>query len=124
MRTVESLAVIPGRVEDASPESITTVVSMDSGPAPSGASRNDGVWMASSLLAMTVDRGQILRRQHRAADQPALLQIEQRLIGLGKRHRRHRNRSDLLGAHEIEQFLRFAQVADIAALDGDGLDRD
>jgi hypothetical protein len=35
MRTEESLAVIPGRVEDASPESITTVVSMDSGPGPS-----------------------------------------------------------------------------------------
>jgi hypothetical protein len=29
--------------ERASPESITTAVSMDSGPAPRGASRNDGV---------------------------------------------------------------------------------
>jgi hypothetical protein len=29
------------RVKRASPESITTIVSMDSGPAPSGASRND-----------------------------------------------------------------------------------
>src|ERR1700737_4851938 len=35
--------VIPGRVEDASPEAITTIGSMDSGPAPSGASRNDEV---------------------------------------------------------------------------------
>ncbi len=34
--------VIPGRDEVASPESITTVGSMDSGPAPRGASRNDG----------------------------------------------------------------------------------
>jgi hypothetical protein len=34
--------VIPGRDEVASPESITTIVSMDSGPAPRGASRNDG----------------------------------------------------------------------------------
>src|SRR5438876_9186347 len=33
--------VIPGRREAASPESITTIVSMDSGPAPEGASRND-----------------------------------------------------------------------------------
>jgi hypothetical protein len=30
--------VIPGRREATSPESITTIVSMDSGPAPSGAS--------------------------------------------------------------------------------------
>jgi hypothetical protein len=36
--------VIPGReLLRASPESITTAGSMDSGPAPSGASRNDGV---------------------------------------------------------------------------------
>jgi hypothetical protein len=35
--------VIPGReLLLASPESITTIGSMDSGPAPSGASRNDG----------------------------------------------------------------------------------
>jgi hypothetical protein len=33
--------VIPGRDKVASPESITTIVSMDSGPAPRGASRND-----------------------------------------------------------------------------------
>jgi hypothetical protein len=33
-------SVIPGRVEDASPESITTAGSMDSGPAPSGASQD------------------------------------------------------------------------------------
>ena len=37
--------VIPGReLKQASPESITTAGSMDSGPAPSGASRNDGRW--------------------------------------------------------------------------------
>ena len=34
-------AVIPGRDEVASPESITPAVVMDSGPAPRGASRND-----------------------------------------------------------------------------------
>jgi hypothetical protein len=40
-------AVIPGHRETMSPESITTIVSMDSGPAPSGASRNDeGAWRA------------------------------------------------------------------------------
>jgi len=33
--------VIPGRREAANAESITTIVSMDSGPAPDGASRND-----------------------------------------------------------------------------------
>jgi len=33
--------VIPGRDEVASPESITPVVVIDSGPAPDGASRND-----------------------------------------------------------------------------------
>jgi hypothetical protein len=32
--------VIPG-ARSANPESITTIVSMDSGPAPKGASRND-----------------------------------------------------------------------------------
>jgi isoleucyl-tRNA synthetase len=36
-----SLPVIPGRRAAASPESITTTGSMDSGPAPDGASRND-----------------------------------------------------------------------------------
>jgi alkylation response protein AidB-like acyl-CoA dehydrogenase len=35
------MPVIPGRDQVASPESITTIVSMDSGPAPEGASRND-----------------------------------------------------------------------------------
>jgi crotonobetainyl-CoA:carnitine CoA-transferase CaiB-like acyl-CoA transferase len=35
--------VIPGRRAAASPESITTTGSMDSGPAPGGASRNDGM---------------------------------------------------------------------------------
>jgi hypothetical protein len=30
------------RAKRASPESITTIVNMDSGPAPKGASRNDG----------------------------------------------------------------------------------
>src|SRR5438445_12564117 len=58
----------------------------------------------------------ILRREHRAPDQPALLQIDQRLIGFGQRHRRHRNGRDLLGAHEIEQLLRLPEIADIAAL--------
>ena len=42
--------VIPGRVEDASPESITTTGSMDSGPAPSGASRNDGALERVAVL--------------------------------------------------------------------------
>ena len=36
-----SFSVIPGRSEATSPESITTIGSMDSGPAPRGASRND-----------------------------------------------------------------------------------
>jgi hypothetical protein len=36
--------VIPGRDEVASPESITTIVSMDSEPAPGDASRNDGAY--------------------------------------------------------------------------------
>ena len=81
-------------------------------------------WMASSPRsghdgAMT----SALRRQHRAADQFALLQIDQRFVGLRERHRRHRNRRDLLVANEIEQFLGFAQIADIAALDRDRLDR-
>src|SRR6478672_3494651 len=64
-----------------------------------------------------------LRCEHRATDQSALLQLDQRLIGFGKRHRRHRYRADLLGAHEIEQLLGFPQISDIAALDRDRLDR-
>ena len=49
-----SLPVIPGRAQR-EPESILTILVMDSGPAPRGASRNDKVWIASSLtlLAMT-----------------------------------------------------------------------
>ncbi len=35
------ITVIPGRDEVASPESILPIVVMDSGPAPTGASRND-----------------------------------------------------------------------------------
>src|SRR6202790_1799734 len=65
----------------------------------------------------------LLRRQYRAADQPALLQIDERIVGLGKRHRRDWNGCDLLGAYEIEQFLSLAEIADIAALDRHGLDR-
>src|SRR5882757_4136688 len=60
------------------------------------APRNDG-WKAKDL-----------RRQYRTADQFALLQLEQRLVRLGERHRRHRDRRDFFGADEIEQFLRFA----------------
>src|SRR6266403_5651643 len=37
-----AIAHLRARVKRASPESITTTGSMDSGPAPSGASRNDG----------------------------------------------------------------------------------
>src|SRR6266404_7890258 len=39
------------RVKRASPESITTIGSMDSGPAPGGASRNDGGALACSRRA-------------------------------------------------------------------------
>src|SRR3569833_2332903 len=37
-----SSAVVPGHRVTTSPESITTIVSMDSGPAPIGANREDG----------------------------------------------------------------------------------
>ncbi|MBX9823833.1 MAG: UvrD-helicase domain-containing protein [Xanthobacteraceae bacterium] len=43
-----STAVIPGRSEAANPESITTTGSMDSGFAPDGAPRNDGVPQAGT----------------------------------------------------------------------------
>src|SRR5258708_17321474 len=66
----------------------------------------------------------ILRRQHRPPDELALLQIDQRLVGFRQRHRRHRDRRDLLGTDQVEQFLGFAEIADIAALDRDRLDRD
>src|SRR6202011_1671181 len=65
----------------------------------------------------------VSRRQYRAAAQPALLQVDERIVGLGKRHRRDWNGRDLLGADEIEQLLGLAEIADIAALDGRGLDR-
>src|SRR6267378_6510383 len=80
-------------------------------------------WMAGTSPAMTKS-DKLLRRQHRSTDQFALLQIDQRLIGFGQRHRRHRNGGDLLGADQIEQFLRLPEIADIAALDGDRLERD
>jgi hypothetical protein len=38
LRKIDEVNFVAERV---SPESITTIVSMDSGPAPSGASRND-----------------------------------------------------------------------------------
>ena len=42
-------------------------------------------------------------------------------LASGERHRRYRNWRDLPGANEIEQFLRFAQVSDVAALNRDRL---
>src|SRR5258708_23234299 len=103
-----SKAVIPGRCKASNYDvQLHIGESRDSGSGASAPSRND----------------KILRRQYRAADQPALLQIDQRLVGLGQRHRRYRDRRDLLFADEIEQFLGLAEIADIAALDGDGLDR-
>src|SRR3981081_641474 len=47
--TVCPRSVIPGRSEATSPESTTTIVSMDSGPAPSGASRNDELEILASI---------------------------------------------------------------------------
>src|SRR5437016_3338571 len=44
--------VIPGRSEAKSPESITTIVRMDSGPAPRGGSRNDS-WKILTILNTT-----------------------------------------------------------------------
>src|SRR5580698_8486917 len=99
--------VIPGRCEASNPES------RDSGSGANAPSRNDGL---SYFLVK-------LRRQDRAPDQPALLQIDQRFIGLGERHRRYGNGRDLPGAYEIQQFLRLPEIADIAALDRDRLDR-
>src|SRR5690349_19032822 len=64
-----------------------------------------------------------LGREHRAPDQPTLLQLYQRVIGSCQRHRRHRNGRDLFGSHEIEKLLCLPEIADIAALDRDGLDR-
>src|SRR6187455_1971535 len=47
------MLVIPGRDEVASPESITTIESMDSGPASSGASRNDeGCWYGAGTTEL------------------------------------------------------------------------
>jgi len=55
--------VIPGRREAVSPESITTIVSMDSGLAPSGAPRNDdGVCKRDSAFPRHVVPGVM---QHR-----------------------------------------------------------
>ena len=64
-----------------------------------------------------------LRRQYRAADQLALLQIGERFVGFRERQRRHRDRRDFSWGREIEQFLGFPQISDIAALDRDRLDR-
>src|SRR5215212_2893046 len=64
-----------------------------------------------------------LRREHRAPHQPALLQLDQRVIRSCQRHRGHRNGRNLLGSYQIEQLLRLPEIAYIAALDRDGLDR-
>src|ERR1700761_2889796 len=72
---VASTFVIPGRREAASPESITTVGSMDSGLAPRGAPRNDE-WRELS-------EGRILSSRHLAADFGAqLVDQTQALLGL------------------------------------------
>src|SRR5882762_5120961 len=62
-----------------------------------------------AALAMT-ERGVLLRRQHRAPDQFALLQIDERFVGFGERHCRHRDRRDLPGADQVEQLLRLPQI--------------
>jgi hypothetical protein len=46
------MIVIPGHREAMSPESITTIGSMDSGPAPSGASRNDEAAVQRTFISM------------------------------------------------------------------------
>src|SRR6478736_6619950 len=62
--------VIPGQPEGLSPESITTIGIMDSGPAPSGASRNDGT-------------GSLNSRQHRKSpDALVPVGIQKRVIVL------------------------------------------
>src|SRR6266478_792247 len=48
--------VIPGRSKATSPESITTIVRMDSGPAPRGASRNDEVELLAFISRNTLIR--------------------------------------------------------------------
>src|SRR5438874_215701 len=78
-------------------------------------------WMPGTRPGRTTEG---LRRQHRAADELALLQVKQRLIGLGERHRRDRDRRNLLSADEVEQLAGLPEIADIAALDRDRLDRD
>src|SRR5262249_8250673 len=80
------------------------------------------VVMARLVPGMTTEW--VLRRQHRAAHELASLQVEQRVVGFRERHRRHRDGWDLFRAYEIEQIPRLAQIADIAALDRDRLDRD
>src|ERR1700748_465286 len=77
-------------------------------------------WSLRTIPEMTEQ----LRRQNRAPDQPARLQTGERVIGTGKRLRRHLNRRFFFRAHKIEQFPRLAQIADIAALNGNRLDRD
>src|SRR5581483_8122662 len=79
-------------------------------------------WMPGTRPGMTA--AFVLRRQYSSADQASLLQTAECVESLGERHRRHRDRRDLFGAHELEQFLGFAQIADIAALNRDRLDRD
>src|SRR5713226_9158311 len=66
----------------------------------------------------------VSRRQYRASDHRAAAQIFQRLLCLIERPPGDRDRRHRFTPHQVEQCLELGEAADVAALDGRGLDRD
>src|SRR6266849_7677857 len=89
------LYVIPGRDEVASPESITTIGSMDSGPAPSGASRDDEV-------SIRLDLARLLAGLHETETLLDLAEHQREILALSRRETRQ---DDLLLAEQARDQL-------------------
>src|ERR1700737_5306043 len=76
------------RAKRASPESITTAGSMDSGPAPSGASRNDQRWVNAIQNALAL-RHRMLRLDRLDPIRKRIQDFVHHLAVLPSRTRRH-----------------------------------
>src|SRR6185295_6898582 len=100
-----ALPVIPGRSEATSPESITTIGSMDSGPAPRGASRND-----ERFLAFVREYDRAACREH-AAD--AVADRDCCARHLGRRDAAHLPHALLQRIHAVHAGMHVAQAAAI-----------
>src|SRR5438105_4111323 len=101
--------VIPGRREATSPESITTIVSMDSGPAPRGASRNDGLYLRAPERQLTSEPSRahldlLFREEDILAMRDDILRLPPRMRGLPAFHFHHLHLSDTARTGDAEHL--------------------